>query len=76
LKLLKRTTCAEGIQEILAQYRIRPDSISRNKLSAAKYTWKLYREVEGLSLPVAIYYFTFYASNGVLKSYLGLRRTN
>lgn len=74
LRLLKQVRHAEGLTEILAQYRIRPGSISYNKASAAKFTWKLYREVEKLSLPVAIYYYAFYAANGVVKSYLGRRR--
>lgn len=74
LRLLKRVRYAEGVREVLAQYRVRRGSVSHNKASAAKFTWKLYREVEKLSLPVAIYYYSFYAVNGVMKSYLGRRR--
>lgn len=68
LRLLKRAQPAEGLVEILAQYRIRPGSVSRNKASAAKFTWKLYREIEMLPLPVASLYFSVYAINGVIKS--------
>ncbi len=70
LSLLKKTKYAYGMQDKLAQYRIRSNSISANKASAAKFTWKLYREVEKLPLPKAIYYFTHYAVNGIIKTYL------
>ena len=69
LRLLKLTPHAYGMPDILAQYRIRPNSISANKLSAAKYTWRLYREVEQMSALKAGYYFLNYALNGVVKTY-------
>lgn len=70
LRLLKRGSNAEGLSEILAQYRIRPGSISHNKAIAARFTWELYRNVEKLPLPIAVYYFSCYAMNGFIKSYL------
>ena len=75
LRLLKRVQYAEGLSEVLAQYRIRPGSISHNKASAAKFTWKLYREVEKLPLPTALYYYLFYAINGAYKTYLKRKRS-
>ena len=69
LRLLKLTPQAYGMPDILAQYRIRPNSISANKLNAAKYTWRLYREVEQMSALKAGYYFLHYALNGIVKSY-------
>mgnify|MGYP000497495695 CR=1 FL=1 len=74
LKLLKRVRHAHGLNESLAQYRIRPGSISHNKASAAIFTWKLYRQVEKLPLLVAVYYFLSYAANGLIKSYLARKR--
>lgn len=68
LKLLKQTEYAFGIDETLAQYRLRPDSISANKIDAAKFTWHLYRNVENISLIKASYYFSHYAINGVLRT--------
>lgn len=68
LSILKRIPYAYGINETLAQYRVRSDSISANKLDAAKYTWSLYRQVERLNLPKSIYYFSFYAVNGILRT--------
>lgn len=68
LKLLKQTETAFGIDEILAQYRIRPDSISANKIDAAKFTWHLYRHIENLSMIKASYFFSHYAVNGLLRT--------
>ncbi len=70
LRLLKKTEFAYGMSDKLAQYRVRNNSVSSNKASAAAYTWKLYREVEKLPLPIAIYYFTHYAVKGMIKTYL------
>mgnify|MGYP005748952649 CR=1 FL=1 len=68
LKLLKKTEYAYGLNETLAQYRVRTDSISANKANAAKFTWRLYREVEGLNLFRASYYFSHYAVRGLLRT--------
>ncbi len=68
LSILKQIPYAYGIQDVLAQYQLRSDSISANKRSAAQYTWRLYREVERLSFVVASYYFAHYAVNGVLRT--------
>ncbi len=70
LRLLKKVDHAHGLQVPLARYRVRSDSISANKLSAAHYTWKLYREVEQLGLPASFYYFSHYALRGVVRSRL------
>ena len=68
LRLLKRSDYAYGLNEPLAQYRVRADSISANKANAAKFTWRLYREVEGLNLVKASYYFSHYAVSGLLRT--------
>lgn len=68
LKILKEVPFAYGVTESLAEYRVRPDSISANKRVAASYTWKLYRGVEQLPLYKTIYYFSHYAVNGVLRT--------
>ena len=67
LAILKRIKETKGILEPLAKYRIRSGSISRNKLKAAWYQWKVYREVEKLSLLKSAYYFCHYAWNGFFK---------
>jgi len=70
LRLLSIVPFCYGIQEPLAAYRIRPDSISANKINAAKYTWRLYREVERLPFLRSAYYFCHYAKNGLLRNRL------
>lgn len=68
LKILKITPYAYGLNRVLGQYTVRSNSISANKRNAAAYTWRLYRDVEKLSLLKCIYYFSFYAVNGVLRT--------
>ncbi|MBM6551063.1 glycosyltransferase family 2 protein [Marinomonas ostreistagni] len=68
LRVLKKTDYAYGISEPLAKYRIRSDSISSNKIVAAKYTWRLYKEVECLPFLKAVFYFSHYAFNGILRT--------
>lgn len=68
LRILKQVPYAYGINEVLAQYQLRDDSISANKKVAAQYTWRLYRDIEKLSYLQSIYYFSHYAVNGVLRT--------
>ncbi|WP_415883481.1 glycosyltransferase family 2 protein [Neptuniibacter sp. QD34_54] len=70
LKILKKTDKAHSISEPLAKYRVHELSVSANKRSAATYTWKLYREIEHLSLPYACYCFICYALEGLYRSKL------
>ena len=75
LKLLKKTKYAYGLNETLGLYKVRSDSISANKKSAAFFTWRLYREVEKLNLIKSIYYFSNYAVRGLLRTkYPGVAR--
>ncbi|WP_018862237.1 glycosyltransferase family A protein [Thioalkalivibrio sp. ALJ3] len=67
LELLRDGETAMGLNEVLGLYRVRSDSISSNKASTAFYTWRMYRDVEGLSPPKAWYYFGQYALRGVLR---------
>lgn len=54
LQMLRNGVKFTGQNEVLAQYRRVPQSLSANKLSAMKRTWYLYRGVEHLSLPKSI----------------------
>ncbi|WP_167598397.1 glycosyltransferase family 2 protein [Leeuwenhoekiella sp. ZYFB001] len=67
LQYLKKIDYAYGIQEPLAIYRIRRDSLSRNKAGLIKYQWKFYREVEQLSVFASAYYLTCWAYRGFVK---------
>jgi teichuronic acid biosynthesis glycosyltransferase TuaG len=49
LRLLSRGGKAYGIDEVLADYRVRRGSLSANKVTALAATWRLYREAAGLT---------------------------
>ena len=66
LKILKVTPRAYCLPKILARYRLVTGSVSANKLDAAKNYWHLLTKGESLGLLPAIYYFTWYATKGVL----------
>ena len=67
LKLLKTGVKAYPIPEVLTQYRILPNSISRNKVKKAKRQWQIYREIEKLALLKSIECFCFYAWRAVFR---------
>ena len=67
LKILKMGHIAYGLNEPLAYLRIREGSISSNKVMAATYVWKLYRDVEGLSFLESSYHFINYAARAFFK---------
>jgi teichuronic acid biosynthesis glycosyltransferase TuaG len=67
LSILKRIDFAYGIQQPLAVYRIRKNSVSRNKYKAMLYVWKVYRDVEKLNLFYSGYLMVNYVINGLKK---------
>ena len=67
LEILKDGHHAFGLNEILAQYRYRKDSLSHNKLNALRYQWYLYRDIENMNLLQSLIYMLSY-------SYLGFRK--
>jgi len=67
LKILKQIPYAYGLDEPLAYYRVRSDSVSSNKLKVSLHNWKLYRNIEKLPLHKAIYYFGWYTYKSILK---------
>lgn len=67
LKILKKIKVAYGIKEPLVLYRLRKKSVSSNKLIAAKYQWKIYRDLEKLSFFKSLYFFLHYAWHGICK---------
>jgi glycosyltransferase involved in cell wall biosynthesis len=56
-----------GINEPLVIYRVRKGSISNDKRRAARYTWRVYRRIEGMSFYSAAYHFCHYAVRGFRK---------
>jgi teichuronic acid biosynthesis glycosyltransferase TuaG len=69
LTFLKTIPFAHGLNKPLANYRIHPNSISSNKLSASRYQWYVYRHIEKLSFIDSCYYFIFYFFNGLNNYY-------
>lgn len=67
LLIMKRGFEAYGLNEVLASYRLVSNSNTAVKWKAAKDVWRVYREIEGLSLFYASICFCFYSFNAVLK---------
>ena len=67
LKILKQGYNAYGIDKSLALYRKRDDSLSGNKLKAAKWTWNIIRNVEKTPLLKSIFYFNIYTFINIKK---------
>ena len=67
LSILKKIGTTKGLLEPLACYRIGQTSVSSNKIDAAVWQWKVYRDVEQLGLAKSIYYFANYAYFGIKK---------
>lgn len=67
LSILRKGYKAHGLNETLASYRYVSDSISSNKIKAAKRNWQVYREIEKLGFFYSIWCFINYAYNGVKK---------
>jgi teichuronic acid biosynthesis glycosyltransferase TuaG len=67
LQILKRGHTAMGLNEDLMRYRMMNQSVSRNKKRSAAHVWRAYRDLEKLSLPSSIWYFSNYALRGLIK---------
>lgn len=65
LRMLKAEPYIWGLPEVLTRYRLRAGSISHNKLDLVKYHWRLYREIEHLSVPRSAFHI---AAWGVIKA--------
>lgn len=72
LRMLKDTPYCLGMQEVLATYRIRSNSVSSNKLIQAKYHWQLYHDIEALGTIRSVFYLFCWAF--VKGTGIGLRR--
>lgn len=64
LQILKKEKYIYGMPDILTKYMIRNNSISSNKLDLVRYHWKLYREIEHLSILRSCFHIGYW---GVLK---------
>lgn len=67
LKILKLIGSTRGMPEVLANYRERSNSVSSNKFVAAKYHYRVLREVGKVPMFKSWYYFLHYTFNGFIK---------
>ena len=67
LSILSKGVHAYGIDEVLASYRKRSNSLSSNKIKAAIWTWNIYRKSQHLGIAKSIWYFSHYAIKHVLR---------
>ena len=68
LEIVKDTGKIYGLKQNLAFYRVLDKSRSSNKIDAAKVRWRIYRDVERLSLFQAAYYFINYVIIALKKT--------
>jgi len=55
LQVIKKAEYLYGLNETLTTYRVRKGSLSKNKVNLIKYQWRVYREIEDLSLIMSTY---------------------
>jgi len=67
LELLKKVKFARAIKEPLGIYRMRENSVSRNKIFIAKKQYSLYRNYIKLSIFKSMYYTLHWGINGLKK---------
>jgi teichuronic acid biosynthesis glycosyltransferase TuaG len=68
LEILRSGVNAHRLARVLSLYRVRPGSVSRNKLKKAARQWQIYREAESLSFARAVFCFSQYAVRAVFRS--------
>jgi teichuronic acid biosynthesis glycosyltransferase TuaG len=68
LRVLRKVGEGQGINEILARYRIHSMSFSARKGHVARQNWRLYRQ-EGFGVLKSSWYFSNYVMTGGLKTY-------
>ena len=67
LSVLKKVPVAYKAPGVLAVYRVRNDSVSSSKIDLLKFNYKLFREIEKLSIVKSVYYLTWNVYRKILK---------
>lgn len=67
LSILRRGFKAYPLDEVLLQYRVTGKSASSNKFKASRDVWRVYRDIEKLSLTKSVFSFVCYAFNALKK---------
>lgn len=68
LSIIRRGLTGICLPDVLAVYRVHGNSLSSNKVLAARNRWRVYREFERLSWPTSALLLAQYAITGVLKT--------
>src|SRR5699024_4996811 len=63
----ERNVKADGLNQVLNEYRQVAGSISSDRWGALKRTWNSYYNLEQLPLPKALYYFCWYVWNAIRR---------
>jgi glycosyltransferase involved in cell wall biosynthesis len=67
LEIMKKIGHTKGLTDSLAFYRVGQISVSSDKVNAALWQWKVYREIEKLGLLKSAGYFAHYVYHGLKK---------
>lgn len=68
IEILNRTKIAYGVKEPLAYYRIREQSLSRNKIGLIKHNINIYRKILKYPVVVAyVYFFLVFVPSYIIK---------
>lgn len=67
LQLMRAGILFHHLAVPLMEYRITPNSISRNKVRKAMRQWEIYRKIEGLNFLYASWNYCFYAFRAVFR---------
>ncbi|MDR2283081.1 MAG: glycosyltransferase family 2 protein [Sphingobacterium sp.] len=67
LSYLKNGTEAHLVEDVLASYRVHSQSVSHDKIKAAKFTWNIYRNIENFSVIKSLFYFLQYGTKSFFK---------
>lgn len=68
LSILKRGFVARNTGKVVALYRVSNNSVSSRKMALLSWQWRIYRDVEHLSVLKSAYYYVNYAIRGFFKS--------
>jgi len=67
LKIIKKAKYIYGLNIPLGCHRLRPESLSSNKVSLLKYHWKVYRKIENLSYIKSAYLLSYWIFFSLFK---------
>ena len=68
LELVRRARQAACVQKVLARYRVASQSLSGNKVKAARWQWRVYRQQLQLGRVRSAYYWTHYVLAAVYRA--------